>query len=128
MAEKKTTKTAKTASLQELQKENDLQVRNLQEAQLQLADAYKKEDKVEVTISPMYKPYFGNNMPVIINGVSVYVPVNGRAYKIPKSFAMEVRGRIRAVDDQINRQKRLADVANNHERYIGEKDLISPVR
>ena len=37
---------------------------------------------------------------------------------------MEIRQRVRQVDEQLTRQKRLSDVSKNGERYAGELDLI----
>jgi hypothetical protein len=115
-------------TIHELQRENDLQVRALQTAQKGILKKYKEQDKVEVTVSPMYAPYFGNNQPVELNGCKIYVPSDGKGYKIPKSFAAEVRSRIRKVDDQLLRAKRLSNTSSNIESYVGERgtDLMVP--
>jgi len=107
-----------------IEREQSMEVRNLQLHQKGLAEKYRKEDKVEVTISPMYRPHFGNKMPVIINGIPIYVPCDGKAYKIPKTYAGVVKGRVRHVDDQIKRAARLSNVRENVEEYAGQKDLI----
>ena len=108
-----------------LQREQEQEVRRLQLKQRDLAAEYAEEEKVEVTISPMYAPHFGKNMPVVLNGIPIYVPCDGRAYKIPESYAMTVRARIRAVDDQIQRIRKLSDVRNNEESYAGQAQFIS---
>lgn len=123
MAARKGTSTSR-ASKAELERHSALEVRRLQENQQKLAREYKRAKKVEVTISPMYRPHFGNQMPVVLNGIPIYVPCDGKAYKIPKQYAAIVRGRIRKVDDQLKRSKRLGNVANNIEAYAGQKDLI----
>ena len=84
----------------------------------------KKEDKVSVSMAPMYRPYFGDVMTVSINGLSVYLPLDGRSYKMPKSYAMVIQGRRRMVDDHITRTARLADIQSNVERSAGELELI----
>ena len=109
----------------ELHREQELEVRRLQIKQKDLAKEYAQQDKVEVTISPMYAPHFGKIMPVVINGIPIYVPCDGRSYKIPKTYAKTVRARIRAVDDQIQRNRKLSDVRNNEESYAGQKQFIS---
>ena len=108
----------------ELGNQQATELRAMQLRQKELGEIYKKQEAVEVTISPMYRPHFGNQMPVSVNGILIYVPCNGKAYKIPKTFAGVVRGRIKAVDDQIKRNKKLSAVAENVEQYAGEKQLI----
>lgn len=102
-------------------------VTQLQVKRRKLADNYKKEKKVEVTISPMYRPYFGNNMPVVINGIAVYVPIDGQTYKIPESFAALVKERITLIDEQLRAREAMADVQANVEKYAGEKGLLTKV-
>lgn len=84
----------------------------------------RKEEKVSVSMAPMYRPYFGDVMTVSINGLSVYLPLDGRSYKMPKSYAMVIQGRRRMVDDHITRTARLADIQSNVERSAGELELI----
>ena len=91
---------------------------------MELAKHYREEEKVPVTISPLYKPYFGNCMTVSINGISVYVKVDGKSYKVPKTFADEISSRIMAIDKINTKQDRLADVTNNIERTPGELELF----
>ena len=88
------------------------------------AQSYRNQEKVDISISPLYRPYFGNVMEIIINGVYCAVPVDGRTYKLAKSFANEAARRVKAVDAQNKRSERLADVQNNHENFIGELQLI----
>ena len=92
-----------------------------------LVDYYKGEKKVPVQGSPMYRPYFGNNMPIILNGIAVYVPLDGQQYEIPESFAAIFMDRISRVDEQINMRKRMSAVSDNIEAYAGERDLIRKV-
>jgi len=82
------------------------------------------EEKVEVTMAPMYQPYFGENMTVGLNGLNIYLPIDGRAYKVPKSYAAIIHARRRMVDDQITRRNRLSNVSANRESYAGELSLI----
>lgn len=121
-------KDAANASLAELAAENNAELNRLQNQQSSLSARYKAEERIEITISPMYAPHFGNVMPIILNGIAVYVPCNGQPYAIPYSFAMEARQRIAQVDEQLRRNKKLSDVASNAERFAGELDLMSPRR
>lgn len=101
------------------------QVNGLEEKKKTIAQQYREEAKVSVQGSPMYRPYFGNNMPIIINGVAVYVPLDGQQYQIPESFAAVFSERISRIDEQIRIRNQMADVSNNVESYAGEKTLIS---
>ena len=100
------------------------QVNALEETRRSVAVTYKNEKKVAVQGSPMYRPYFGNNMPIIINGVAIYVPLDGQQYEIPESFAAVFLDRISRVDEQIRVRKQMASVSENSESYAGEKSLI----
>ena len=92
-----------------------------------LVDYYKNEKKIPVQGSPMYRPYFGNNMPIIINGIAIYVPLDGQQYEIPESFAAIFFDRISRIDEQINMRKRMAAISDNVEAYAGERNLIQKV-
>lgn len=104
---------------------NNAEVAEIEKVKLGLADQYKEEEKVSVTGSPMYRPYFGDRMPISINGIYIAVPLDGRGYKIPESFAEVFLTRLRSVDDDLQMQKMLGDVSNNVESYAGERSLIT---
>lgn len=91
---------------------------------LTLANKYKAEEQIEMSISPLYRNEFGARMAVVLNGIAVYAPVDGSRFKVPVSYAMEIQQRIRAVDDKTTMQARLANVTTNHENYAGELELI----
>jgi hypothetical protein len=97
---------------------------NERAAQLRMAAIYKNEELVEITVSPLYAPEFSRNQPIIYNGVRVDVPTDGRPYKVPYSFALEIRNRIAAADEKFKRQNRMADVQQNFERTPGELKLF----
>jgi len=99
----------------------------LRKQNVRLVDHYKHEKKVPVQGSPMYRPYFGNNMPIILNGIAIYVPLDGQQYEIPESFAAIFFDRISRIDEQINMRKRMAAISDNIEAYAGERDLIQKV-
>lgn len=92
-----------------------------------LVDYYRNEKKIPVQGSPMYRPYFGNNMPIIINGIAIFVPLDGQQYEIPESFAAIFFDRISRIDEQINMRKRMAAISDNVEAYAGERNLIQKV-
>ena len=89
-----------------------------------LAAHYMNQDKVAVSISPLYKPYFGKVMTVTINGVSCAVPVDGKTYKIPRSFAEEVEARKYRQDELLEKKRNMSDVKNNFETSPGELTLF----
>ena len=99
-------------------------VNALEETRKSVAVTYKNEKKVAVQGSPMYRPYFGNNMPIIINGVAIYGPLDGQQYEIPEAFGAVFLDRISRVDEQIRVRKQMASVSENSESYAGEKSLI----
>ena len=68
----------------------------------------------------MYRPYFGNKMAGSINGITVYIPCDGKVYQIPKSHAIEAMSRVRKVDDMLTRKEKMIDVANNVESAPGD--------
>lgn len=90
----------------------------------QLRDKYAKEEKVPVYLAPMYQPYFGKNMRVMIQGVSVYVPVDGSTHMLPKTFASEVARRRMCIDNILTKQHRMSDVSANGEKAPGELALF----
>ena len=92
-----------------------------------LVDHYKGEKKVPVQGSPMYRPYFGNNMPIILNGIAIFVPLDGQQYEIPESFAAIFFDRISRIDEQINMRKQMAAISDNIEAYAGERNLIQKI-
>lgn len=89
-----------------------------------LAERYKREPKKSVMVAPMYAPYFGKVMHIMINGISIAVPCDGRPYDIPETFAGEVFRRINAINDQQSKAKRYSDVSTNIEGAPGELALF----
>lgn len=70
-----------------------------------LAQTYKVEGKVPVSISPSYRPHFGSTAMISVNGISVYVPCDGRAYSINATHAAELFETIDRIDLQLTRQQ-----------------------
>jgi len=90
----------------------------------ELAKEYTAEEKVPVYLAPLYKPYFGNVMPVCINGISIFFPVDGTTHMVPRSYAAIIEERRQAVDAIINKQGRMANISSNVETSPGELELI----
>lgn len=135
MAAKKT-KTAVAVSIDEtapvvdtaaLNSALETKVTALRNKNRNLVEYYRNEKKVPVQGSPMYRPYFGNNMPIILNGIAVYVPLDGQQYEIPESYAAIFFDRISRIDEQINMRKQMAAISDNVEAYAGERNLIQKV-
>lgn len=90
----------------------------------ELIKYYTSETKVKVQVSPMYRPYFGNIMPVVLNGISIYVPIDGNVHSVPKSFANEIERRRKAIDTILLKQRRMSEVQSNFESTPGELQLF----
>lgn len=94
-----------------------------EQARKNLASIYLNEKKVPVTVSPFYAPYLGRVVPVLVNGIRVDIPADGRTYQINETHAGEVIAKIRRIDEMIARQKKAGDVSNNLESSIGELQI-----
>lgn len=106
------------------EKKSSESVKKAEQRKKELHKKYKEEEKVSIHLSPMYRPYFGNVMRVMINGVSIFFKVDGKAQKVPKTFAAEIESRRRAIDTMLTRQNKLANIESNHERSPGELNLF----
>ena len=121
------TKEKQSGSVAAMTATNNQSVNALEKKRYSLVEKYKAEKKYKVKGAPAYQAHFGSVMSIIINGVLVTVPLDGRSYEIPESFAQVFNSRIRQIDNMALQQSALADVANNIESMPGEKDLITPV-
>lgn len=121
------TKEKQSSSVAAMTADNNQNVNALEKKRLSLVEKYKAEKKYKVKGAPAYQAHFGSVMSIIINGVLIAVPLDGRSYEIPESFAQVFNSRIRQIDNMALQQSALADVANNIESMPGEKDLITPV-
>ena len=121
------TKVKQSGSVAAMTADNNQNVNALEKKRLSLVEKYKAEKKYKVKGAPAYQAHFGSVMSIIINGVLVTVPLDGRSYEIPESFAQVFNSRIRQIDNMALQQSALADVTNNVESMPGEKDLITPV-
>lgn len=84
------------------------------------AKSLKEQEYVPVQVSPLYRPYFGRVMTVTINGASIAIPVDGKTYKVPATFAEEIKVRIYRQDQLFAKKRKLSDVTNNIESSPGE--------
>lgn len=75
----------------------------LQKSQTDFLEKVRKENKVSVSVAPQYAAEFSNNMRVTINGISIFIPINGREYMVPETFADEIKRRVRKVNQKLNR-------------------------
>ena len=121
------TKEKQSGSVAAMTADNNQNVNALEKKRLSLVEKYKAEKKYKVKGAPAYQAHFGNVMSIVINGVLITVPLDGRSYEIPESFAQVFNSRIRQIDNMALQQEALADVTNNVENMPGEKDLITPV-
>ena len=117
----------KSGSVAAMTTNNNKSVDALERKRLSLVEKYKAEKKYKVKGAPAYQAHFGSVMSIIINGVLIAVPLDGRSYEIPESFAQVFNTRIRQIDNMSLQQSVLSDVASNVENMPGEKDLITPV-
>lgn len=118
------TKKPSSPALDVVARQNNAEVAAKERARTSLAERYKAEEKVTVIGAPMYRAYFGNSMPISINGILVTVPLDGNRYNIPETFAGEFNARINSVNEELSWQKMASDVKSNHESYPGELDLV----
>ena len=121
------TKEKQSGSVAAMTAENNQSVNALEKKRFSLVEKYKAEKKYKVKGAPAYQAHFGSVMSIVINGVLIAVPLDGRSYEIPESFAQVFNSRIRQIDNMALQQSALADVANNIESMPGEKDLLTPV-
>lgn len=84
-----------------------------------LIKKFMSEPKVQVSVSPLYKPYYGSTVLVSNQGISVYVPANGRTYSIPKTFAGVLYDSIASIDARIQKTQRMSNVSENFEESAG---------
>lgn len=99
---------------------------DLQLKQTAFLEQVRKEPKVPVSVAPQYNAEFGNNMRVTINGISIFIPIDGKTYMVPQTFADEIARRVRKVNQKLNRFKRRGNDQNVvmvEERSIGEVKL-----
>lgn len=113
-----------TQEHQEIIKNANVELVNAEARRKKLLKVYREEEKVPMYLSPMYRPYFGNVMRVMINGISIYFKVDGSAQHVPKTFADEITARRMAIDAILTKQHRMSNIAANSESAPGELTLF----
>lgn len=109
-----------TASVPQVEANANRRIQVKETQRRSLVKKYLSEKKIPVTISPLYAPYLGKVVPVLVNGIRVDIPADGRTYQINSTHASEVIAKIRRINEMLARQKKAGDVSNNVERNIGE--------
>ena len=112
-----------TANVKVLESRAQATIVRKEQERKNLASFYLKEKKVPVTVSPFYAPYLGRVVPVLVNGIRVDIPADGRTYQINETHAGEIIAKIRKIDNLIARQKRASNVSDNFESNIGELQI-----
>jgi len=85
---------------------------------------YRDEPKVQMYLSPTYRPYLGNVMRVMINGISIYFKVDGSTQPVPQTFADEITNRRLKIDALMTKTTNLANIRQNYENTPGELGLF----
>ena len=108
----------------EVIRRSNMELMNAELRRKQLLGKYRAQEKVPMYLSPMYRPYFGNVMRVMINGISIFFKVDGTVQLVPKDFADEITARRMAVDAILTKQNRMANIPSNFESAPGELTLF----
>ena len=119
MATKKDNISEASIELQARQNEKSAEL-----ARRQLAKDFREMEKVYVKIPPLYKPYFGKVLPIAINGIEIAIPVDGKAYLVPKAYANRAKILMSNQDDLFERGKKMSDIQNNVESTPGELTIF----
>ena len=90
----------------------------------QIAKEFKEQEREHIQIPPLYKPYFGKILPIMIQGIEVAIPVDGKAYEVPRVFADRARILMANQDEMIQKGERAANFQNNIESSPGELTLF----
>lgn len=110
-----------------IQKRAELNLNDLQTRQTAFLEKVRKEPKVKVSVAPQYASEFSKNMRVVINGVSIFIPIDGKEYLVPETFAAEIKRRMHKVNQKLNRLRRngtTEKISLFEEKSIGEVKLF----
>jgi hypothetical protein len=97
----------------------EVSVTKKEQARRELVKKFMAEPLITVTVSPFYAKYLGKTVMISIQGISVYVPANGRPYKVPAKHAAELFASIEAIDIREMKVERMSQVQNNIETSVG---------
>ena len=79
--------------VRKMEKQKELQQKEVKEKIL-------KDQMVPFSIPPIYRKRIGANLPVSVNLETITIPVDGKTYKIPKSFANQARKMLVQIDKE----------------------------
>lgn len=68
----------------------------------------EEKDMIRVSIPLVYREYVGSNVTVSVNGNTIKVPVDNRAYMISKAHNHQLQKKLNGVNNIIARNSRLA--------------------
>lgn len=108
----------------QLTQQRDLKAREF--GKQQILKKLQNEKMVEVKGSPMYRPYFGNNMPIVIQGFPCYIPLDGRPYKVRESYAKIFEERISRIDALIQQNGIMGNIIED-DGVAGSTDFIAEI-
>lgn len=99
---------------------HELKMQERERKRKALAQTYKAEEKVMITIAPFYRPYLGRVVRIAVNGIAVFIPANGNAYAVNATHAGELTAKLKYINNLVQRQERAANVNQNFEHTPGE--------
>lgn len=76
-----------------------------EKAQSDLKIRLANEEKVSVSIPSLYDQFLGKNLPLTIGQQRIVVPVDGKYYRIPKSFAAILKEVLMQIDKEHKRSQ-----------------------
>lgn len=112
------------ASAPDINTQAQIQLMAAERRRVELRKIYAEEEKVPMYLAPLYQPYFGKIMQVMINGVCIAFRVDGSTQMVPQSFADEINERRIKVDAILNKQNKMSNIQNNLESAPGELALF----
>lgn len=112
------------ATTESVERKAEARTRELDLAQKNLVNVYKKEKQVPVRVAPSYARYFGRVMRVAINGISIAVRCDGNTVNLPESYATEVLRRMSEMDKYELRLNKMASVQHNLESSPGQLNFF----
>ena len=118
------TKASYELSKKEVDREAARKLQDIQLRKKKLNEEYRNEPRRAVTLAPSYRRHWGNVLTVSVNTCTVAVPVDGKAYLIPETFAAEVDRHREAADRSDKQADACKNFQSNVERAPGDLPLI----
>lgn len=117
------TSTPEVTQVQDVERQSALTITAKEKQRQNLTKIYLAEDKVPVRISPFYAAQLGRVVSILVNGIRVQVPADGKTYQVNRTHADEIHAKIARIDNSIQRQKRAGEVGDNFESHPGELQI-----